>query len=167
MAEGINIKVLPESNSIQGNDKILIDRPVTGTRIVPFSAVVVNETQVTFYSSFLNLSSSLNQVDNRLTTDLNSVSGNLVSLSSYTTSSVFDLNNNLDSVSTRLDSTSSNLLSLSSNTTTFISGGISPSGLFIPAKVGILYFASDTKDYFLSIDNVTNRDWKRILTVNY
>jgi hypothetical protein len=44
---------------------------------------------------------------------------------------------------------------------------VSPSGSIIPNKVGIMYFAANTKDYFVSVGNVTNKDWKRILTVNY
>jgi hypothetical protein len=64
-------------------------------------------------------------------------------------------------------SLSSNVNSLSTTTTTLISGGISPSGSIIPNKVGIMYFAANTKDYFVSVGNVTNKDWKRILTVNY
>jgi hypothetical protein len=64
-------------------------------------------------------------------------------------------------------SLSSNVNALSSTTTTLISGGVSPSGSIIPNKVGVMYFAANTKDYFVSVGNVTNKDWKRILTVNY
>jgi hypothetical protein len=64
-------------------------------------------------------------------------------------------------------SLSSNVNTLSSTTTTLISGGVSPSGSIIPNKIGIMYFAANTKDYFVSVGNVTNKDWKRILTVNY
>jgi hypothetical protein len=62
---------------------------------------------------------------------------------------------------------SSNVNTLSSTTTTLISGGVSPSGSIIPNKVGVMYFAANSKDYFVSVGNVTNKDWKRILTVNY
>lgn len=61
----------------------------------------------------------------------------------------------------------SNIQELSSTTTTFISGGVSPSGMIVPQKVGIMYFASNTKDYFVSVGTLNNKDWKRILTVNY
>ena len=64
-------------------------------------------------------------------------------------------------------SLSSNVNTLSSTTTTLISGGVSPSGSIIPNKVGVMYFAANTKDYFVSVGNVTSKDWKRILTVNY
>lgn len=64
-------------------------------------------------------------------------------------------------------SLSTNVNNLSSTTTTLISGGISPSGSIIPNKVGIMYFAANTKDYFVSVGNLTNKDWKRILTVNH
>ena len=68
-------------------------------------------------------------------------------------------------------SLSSNVRTLSSTllttTTTLISGGVSPSGSLVPDKVGVMYFAANTKDYFVSVGNVTNKDWKRILTVNY
>ncbi len=68
-------------------------------------------------------------------------------------------------------SLSSNVVSLSNTlsttTTTLISGGVSPSGSIIPNKVGVMYFAANTKDYFVSVGNLTNKDWKRILTVNY
>ena len=62
---------------------------------------------------------------------------------------------------------STDLYKLSASTTTFISGGVSPSGRFVPAKVGIMYFAANTKDYFVSVGTLNNKDWKRILTVNY
>lgn len=68
------------------------------------------------------------------------------------------------SLSSNVDSLSN---ALSTTTTTLISGGISPSGSIIPNKVGIMYFSAKTKDYFVSVGNVTNKDWKRILTVNY
>jgi hypothetical protein len=110
MAEGINIKVLPQATSVSKGDRILLDKNVLGTQVILFSAVVVDGSQVTFYNDFLNLSA---------------------------------------------------------NTTTFISGGISPSGSIVPSKVGILYFSSNTKDYFVSVDNVSVNDWKRILTVDY
>ena len=64
-------------------------------------------------------------------------------------------------------SLSSNVNTLSSTTTTLISGGVSPSGSIIPNKVGVMYFAANTKDYFVSVGNATNKDWKRILTVSY
>lgn len=62
---------------------------------------------------------------------------------------------------------SSRINDLEISTTTFISGGISPSGSIVPDKVGVMYFAADTQDYFLSVGNINNTDWKRILTVNY
>jgi hypothetical protein len=62
---------------------------------------------------------------------------------------------------------SSNVRELSATTTTFISGGVSPSGMIVPSKVGIMYFAASTKDYFVSVGTLTDKDWKRILTVNY
>lgn len=62
---------------------------------------------------------------------------------------------------------SSNVEELSATTTTFISGGVSPSGILVPSKVGIMYFAESTKDYFVSVGTLNNKDWKRILTVNY
>jgi hypothetical protein len=64
-------------------------------------------------------------------------------------------------------SLSNRVANLENTTTTMISGGISPSGSIIPSKVGILYFASNTKDYYLSIGTINNKDWKRILTVDY
>jgi hypothetical protein len=70
-------------------------------------------------------------------------------------------------VSTNQKSLSTDLYKLSASTTTFISGGVSPSGKFIPAKVGVLYFAAKTKDYFVSVGTLNNKDWKRILTVNH
>lgn len=62
---------------------------------------------------------------------------------------------------------SSNLRQLSATSTTLLSGGVSPSGMIVPEKIGIMYFASNTKDYFVSVGTVTDNDWKRILTVNY
>ena len=58
-------------------------------------------------------------------------------------------------------------LNLSATTTTLISGGISPSGSIVPQRWGTLYFAANTKDYFISVGTVNNKDWKRILTVGY
>ena len=58
-------------------------------------------------------------------------------------------------------------LNLSATTTTLISGGISPSGSIVPQRLGTLYFAANTKDYFISVGTVNNKDWKRILTVGY
>ena len=70
-------------------------------------------------------------------------------------------------LSTNQTSLSTDLYRLSATTTTLISGGVSPSGKFIPAKVGVMYFAANTKDYFVSVGTLNNKDWKRILTVNY
>jgi hypothetical protein len=85
------------------------------------------------------------------------------------TVSTNSITNSLDisQLRTDLNYVSSNVIALSSNTTTFISGGISPSGSIIPKKVGILYFAANTKDYFLSTNTLSATDWKRILTVDY
>lgn len=170
MAEGINIKVLPQANSIAGNDRILLDKNVAGTQVILFSAVIVDGSQVTFYNDFLSLSADANQTK----TILNNVSTNLINLSAYTYSANLSLKTDLNVVSgdvktlkTNLASVSSNLISLSTNNTTFISGGISPSGSIVPSKVGILYFAKDTKDYFVSINNTNVNDWRRILTVDY
>ena len=62
---------------------------------------------------------------------------------------------------------SNNFENLSSTTTTLLSGGISPSGSITPNKIGIFYFAANTKDYFVSVGTLNNKDWKRISTVNY
>lgn len=188
MADGINIKVLPAATSMQGNDRLLIDRNITGTLVIPFSSVVVDETQVTFYNEFVglsafsqSLSASANagilEIESKLTTNssflstqIESVSTNVFQLSAETILLRTDLNtvstNNIQ-LRTDVDLLSSNLINLSANTTTFISGGISPSGSIVPEKVGILYFAADTKDYFVSVDNVSDQDWRRILTVDY
>jgi hypothetical protein len=188
MAEGINIKVLPQTDNVQGNDRILIDRNIVGTLVIPFSSIVVNENQVTFYSDFVNLSAftqslsattnaGLLQIESNLTTnssflstEIASVSTNVFQLSSTTL--LLETNLNIVSSSniqlrTIVNTISSNLVNLSANTTTFISGGISPSGSIVPNKVGILYFAADTKDYFVSVDNISDQDWRRILTVDY
>jgi len=62
----------------------------------------------------------------------------------------------------------SDFLKLSSYTTsTLLSGGISPSGNIIPSKEGIIYYSSNTKDLFVSVGRYSEKDWKRILTVNY
>jgi hypothetical protein len=53
------------------------------------------------------------------------------------------------------------------NATTLLSGGISPSGSIVPNDVGVIYFADDTKDFFISVGTITNKDWRRILTVDY
>jgi hypothetical protein len=184
MADGINIKTLPAATTVAGSDRILIDKNVIGTQVIPFSAVIVNGSQVTFYTDFINLSAytyalsastnavfaqvetnivsvSTNSITNsanivQLRTDLNSVSSDVVAISANTLS-----------IRTDVNLVSANVSLLSSNTTTFISGGISPSGSIVPAKVGILYFAANTKDYFVSVDNVTNKDWKQILTLGY
>jgi hypothetical protein len=58
-------------------------------------------------------------------------------------------------------------LNLSATTTTLISGGVSPSGSIIPQRLGTFYFAANTKDYFVSVGTLTNKDWKRVLTVGY
>lgn len=177
MAEGINIKVLPQANSIAGNDRILLDKNVAGTQVILFSAVIVDGSQVTFYNDFLSLSADANQTK----TILNNVSTNLINLSAYTYSANLLLTTNLNTISGDVETlkTDSNTISgdvkalkidtvsLSSNTTTFISGGISPSGSIVPSKVGILYFSEDTKDYFVSVDNANVNDWRRILTVDY
>lgn len=188
MAEGINIKVLPETSNVQGNDRILIDRNIVGTLIIPFSSIVVNENQVTFYSDFVNLSAfsqslsasanaGILEIESKLTTNssflstqIESVSTNVFQLSAETILLRTDLNivsTNSIQIRTDVSLLSSDLINLSANTTTFISGGISPSGSIIPEKVGILYFAADTKDYFVSVDNVSDQDWRRILTVDY
>jgi hypothetical protein len=170
MADGINIKTLPAATTVAGSDRILIDKNVIGTQVIPFSAVIVNGSQVTFYTDFINLSAytyALSASTNavfaqvgtnivQLRTDLNSVSSDVVAISANTLS-----------IRTDVNLVSANVSLLSSNTTTFISGGISPSGSIVPAKVGILYFAANTKDYFVSVDNVTNKDWKQILTLGY
>lgn len=70
-------------------------------------------------------------------------------------------------LSANQDNLRSDIYGLSSTTTTLLSGGVSPSGKFIPNKVGIMYFAANTKDYFVSVGTINNKDWKRILTVNY
>ena len=62
---------------------------------------------------------------------------------------------------------SDDLQDLSSTTTTLLSGGVSPSGSIVPNKIGIFYFAENTKDYFVSVGTLNNKDWKRLLTVNY
>lgn len=62
---------------------------------------------------------------------------------------------------------SNNFENLSSTSTTLLSGGVSPSGSIVPSKIGIFYFAANTKDYFVSVGTLNNKDWKRILTVNY
>jgi hypothetical protein len=181
MAEGINIKILPQVGSALGNDRILIDRNVTGTVVIPFSAIVVNENQVTFYSDFVNLSAytyalsaSTNAVFAQVSANISSVntevlgvSTNVLQLSSQTSSTTFILRTDLNTVSTNVIQIETNVDQISSNMTTFISGGISPSGSIIPEKVGILYFSADTKDYFLSTDTLSATDWKRILTVDY
>jgi hypothetical protein len=64
-------------------------------------------------------------------------------------------------------SLSSRVVNLEKTTTTLLSGGISPSGSIVPSKIGILYFAENTKDYYLSVGTINNKDWKRILTVDY
>lgn len=110
MADGINIKILPEATNALPNDRFLIDRPIVGTQTVAFSGLVLSGNQVSFYNDFLNLSAT---------------------------------------------------------TTTLISGGISPSGSLVPQRLGTLYFAANTKDYFISVGTLTNKDWKRILTVGY
>jgi hypothetical protein len=234
MAEGINIKVLPEATDIQGNDRILIDKNVVGTQIIPFSAIIVNEDQVSFYTDFVDLSaytyalsSNTNDIFSKLETNIGVVSTNVIQLSSQTNPTLLLLKTDVNSVSgdvidlqTTTNLISTNVIQLSSQTdltsfllrtdlnvvsantadfqtsidsvsadleqlsysvdannilintlfevkTTFVSGGISPSGLFIPDNVGILYFAADTKDYFLSVGNETDQDWRRILTVDY
>lgn len=151
MAEGINIKILPQVDSALENDRILIDRDVTGTVVIPFSAIVVNQNQVTFYSDFLNLSAyayALSASTNAIFTQIDSI------------------NVDMGLVNTEVQNVETNILELSSNMTTFISGGISPSGLIVPEKVGVLYFSADTKDYFLSVGTLNVTDWKRILTAD-
>jgi hypothetical protein len=213
MANGINIKNLPEVDSILPNDKFIFDRYVSGTQIVPFSSFVIGATQVTFYTDFLNLSSysqsnitSLSSSLNTISNNINALSSNLSVLSSNVASNIFFLNvnqtnttNNVSALNTVLNSTTANLISLSSNylvdfsslesrintvsttvanlssnvffllssTSTFLSGGLSPSGAFIPQKVGIFYLAADTKDIFVSIDTNNSKNWRRILTVDY
>lgn len=184
MAEGINIKVLPQTNSILGNDRVLLDRNVSGTLVIPFSAIVVNQDQVSFYSDFVNLSAytyalsaSTNAVFSQIQSDISTVNTKVENVSTNLfglSSAVSLLGTNLNTVSgntvllrSNVNSISANVNTLSSNTTTFISGGISPSGSIIPSKVGILYFAANTKDYFVSVGNVNDQDWKRILTVDY
>lgn len=124
MADGINIRTLTMANEVNLKDLILIDNSILGTQIIPFSSVILSGGQVSFYSDFLKLSASQDD----LRSDLNG---------------------------------------LSSTTTTLLSGGVSPSGKFIPNKVGIMYFAANTKDYFVSVGTINNKDWKRILTVGY
>ena len=184
MADGINIKTLPAATTVAGSDRILIDKNVIGTQVIPFSAVIVNENQVSFYTDFVNLSAyayalsaSTNAVFTQVRTDITSVSTNSITNSDnivqlrtdldLVSSNVINLSANILSLRTDVNLVSANVSVLSSNTTTFISGGISPSGSIVPAKVGILYFAADTKDYFVSVDNVTNKDWKQILTLGY
>jgi hypothetical protein len=70
-------------------------------------------------------------------------------------------------LSANQDKLSLDLYSLSATTTTLLSGGVSPSGKFIPDRVGIMYFAANTKDYFVSVGTINSKDWKRILTVNH
>ncbi len=117
MADGINIRILPKTETVEPKDLLLIDKPIMGTHTISFSSVVLSGYQVSFYSDFLALSS--------------------------------------------------NVRNLSETTTTFISGGVSPSGIMIPTKVGIMYFSENTKDYYVSVGTLSKNDWKRILTVNY
>jgi hypothetical protein len=56
---------------------------------------------------------------------------------------------------------------LAKNATTLLKGGVSPSGSIVPTDVGIIYFADDTKDFFISVGTISNTDWRRILTVDY
>jgi hypothetical protein len=100
MADGINIRILPNATEIKPNDILVLDNPLIGTQTVPVSSLA-------------------------------------------------------------------NFISLSGSTTTLLSGGISPSGVIIPNKLGLLYFSANTKDYFISVGTVDNKDWKRILTVGY
>lgn len=184
MADGINIKTLPAATTVGGSDRILIDKNVIGTQVIPFSAVIVNGSQVSFYTDFLNLSAyayalsaSTNVVFAKLGTDITSVSTTAITISNDTiqlrtdtntiSSNVTAISSTSLSLRTDVNLLSTNVSVLSSNTTTFISGGISPSGSIVPAKVGIFYFAADTKDYFVSVNNVTNKDWKQILTLGY
>ena len=170
MATGINIKSLPSATTVGGSDRIIIDKNIIGTRVIPFSAVVVDGTQVTFYSDFVNLSAytyalsaNTNFVFAKLGTKIDTVSANFIVISDNISQMQLDI----DQLQLDVNYISNEVSVLSSNTTTFISGGISPSGSIVPATVGILYFAADTKDYFISIDNTTNKDWKRLLTVDY
>jgi hypothetical protein len=184
MADGVNISVLPESTSLQGNDKILFDRYVSGTGIIAFSAVKIDENQTTFYNNILTLSANTNTFLAYLSSEVGSNSTNILSLSTTTTylssevstntskinavsSSLIQLSASVVGISTNLNLVSANVVQLSANTSTFLSGGISPSGSIVPAKVGIFYLAADTKDIFVSIDTNTNKDWKQILTLGY
>ena len=117
MADGINIRILPKTKSIDPVDYLLVDNRNLGTQVVQFSSVVLSGSQVSFYSDFLSLSSRLDE--------------------------------------------------LSASTTTYISGGASPSGKMIPQRLGIMYFAADTKDYYISVGTINNNDWRRIYTVDY
>jgi len=117
MADGINIRILPKTETAEPKDLLLIDKPVLGTHTISFSSVVLSGYQVSFYSDFLSLSSRVEH--------------------------------------------------LSATAITFISGGVSPSGMLVPEKVGIMYFSENTKDYYVSVGTLSNKDWKRILTVNY
>lgn len=163
MAEGINIKVLPQTNTVQGNDRFLVDRNVVGTLVIPFSSVIVNQNQVTFYSDFVNLSAYAYALSASTNAGFIQVQTNISTVSTNSITNSLDIS----VLRTDLNYVSSNVIALSSNTTTFISGGISPSGSIIPKKVGILYFAANTKDYFLSTNTLSATDWKRILTVDY
>jgi hypothetical protein len=85
MADGINIKTLPAATAVAGSDRILIDKNVIGTQVIPFSAVIVDGSQVTFYSDFVNLSAytyalsaSTNAVFTQVRTDIASVSTNSI-----------------------------------------------------------------------------------------
>ena len=184
MAEGINIKTLPAATTVADRDLILIDKNTIGTQVIPFSSVVVKENQVTFYTDFVGLSAytyalsaSTNDAFSQVRTNIDTVSTNSITNSTNIVQLRTDLNSVSSNVSllstntlflrTDVNLVSSNVINLSTNTTTFISGGISPSGSIVPTKVGILYFAADTRDYFLSVDTTNNKDWRRILTVNY
>ena len=102
-----------------------------------------------------------------LNTVLNSTTANLIALSSNYLVDFSSLKSLINTVSTTVEDLSSNVFFILSSTSTFLSGGLSPSGAFIPQKVGIFYLAADTKDVFVSIDTNNSNDWRRILTVDY
>ncbi len=111
MADGINIRILPQTDTLTPKDLLIIDNKVYGTQTVAFSSFILSGNQIDFYSDFLKLSA-------------------------YTTS-------------------------------TLLSGGISPSGNFIPAKEGILYYSSNNKSLFLSVGTLTIKDWVRVVTATH
>jgi hypothetical protein len=173
MADGINIKTLPAATSMLGSDRILIDRNVTGTLVIPFSAISVDGSQVTFYTDFIDLSgyayalsASTNNSFIGVYTNIANLSTNIVSLST----NIFQVSSNVVRLSSDVRSLSTNIIQLSANVvnrSTFLSGGVSPSGILIPDKVGVFYLTADTKDVFVSVGTSNNKDWKKILTLGY